>query len=72
MPRRIFESINNELSGKSVFVHSRDAAGKLGAHPEMPITSALRILAYGMSLERADKVCKVGKTTTGESLLAFV
>lgn len=54
--RSIFQQICRKLQERSVFVHRRDSAGKLGINPEMRIIAGLRVMAYGMSYDHADEL----------------
>ena len=54
------------------FEQKRNNAGVLGLHPLQKITAVFRMLAYGISADATDDYCRLGKSTTLESLRRFV
>ncbi|XP_021829726.1 uncharacterized protein LOC110769969 [Prunus avium] len=53
------------------FVHKYDVVGVLGLLPEQKLTAALRMLAYGASVEQVDEIARMGKSTILECLVRF-
>ena len=72
IPRRIFERINTTLREKLVFVHRLVATGKHGVHPKIRIITTISLLAYGISFDSTDELCKIAANTCPESFLAFI
>jgi hypothetical protein len=52
-------------------VQKRDAVGFLGLSPHQKITSALRMLCYGMCADATDEYCRISESTAMESLKRF-
>lgn len=72
MLRRLFQQMHTALRGRGVFVHLRDATGCLGINSLSRIIAALLIIAYGMSFDQANELCKIDATNSEESFLAFI
>ena len=72
MPRQLFERIKTDLLGRGLFVHRRDATGKRGIHPEMRLIAALRVLAYGVSFNAMDELCRMSGASALESFRGFI
>ncbi|CAL8991182.1 unnamed protein product [Prunus brigantina] len=53
------------------FVRKCDAAGVLGLLTEQKLTTALRMLAFGASVDQMDEIARMGKSTTLESMVRF-
>ncbi|CAL2257398.1 unnamed protein product [Prunus armeniaca] len=53
------------------FVQKYDAVGVLGLFSEQKLTAALRMLAYGASIEQVDEIVRMGKSTILECLVRF-
>ena len=56
----------------SYFVQNRNSANKLDLSSLQKITTALRMLAYGVSGDLMDEYVRIGETTALESLKKFV
>ena len=56
----------------SYFVQNRNSANKLDLSSLQKITTALRMLAYGVSSDLMDEYVRIGETTALESLKKFV
>ncbi|XP_020257992.1 putative nuclease HARBI1 [Asparagus officinalis] len=54
------------------FVQRRNAAGNLGLSSLQKITAAMRMLAYGVSVDFVDDYVRIGESTTIESVKRFV
>ncbi|KAK9928956.1 hypothetical protein M0R45_026070 [Rubus argutus] len=55
----------------SYFVQKSDATKKVGLLPQQKMTSSLGMLAYGASADACDEYCRMGKSTSIESLQRF-
>lgn len=69
MPRELFERIFSDLDGRGVLKHRTDS---IGIHNRMHIITALRLLAYGMSFDQDDKVCRISEISVLHSFKASV
>ena len=73
MKRSLFLRIQSKVkSHDSYFVQKRNSADKLGLSSLQKITTALRMLAYGVSSDLIDKYVRIGETTVLESLKKYV
>ena len=73
MHRPLFLRIARELEAHdSYFSLRRNCAGVPGLHPYQKLTSAFRILAYGISADLTDEYCRLAKSTALENLRRFV
>jgi len=72
IPRVLFERIYSDLKGHGVFVRRRDALGNMGIHPKMRIISALSVLAYGVSFDGIDELCRISRESASMSFKSFV
>jgi hypothetical protein len=72
MRRSLLLTIMDRVCAREIyFVQKRDAVGFLGLSPHQKITSALRMLCYGMCADATDKYCRTSENTTMESLKRF-
>ncbi|XP_070677934.1 uncharacterized protein [Malus domestica] len=55
----------------SYFVQKKDACGVMGLLPELKITAALQMLAYGASADQVDEITRMGKSTILKALMRF-
>ena len=53
------------------FVQRRDALGRLGLSAIQKITTAMHMLAYGVSADATNEYVKIGESTTIKSLKRF-
>jgi hypothetical protein len=53
------------------FLQKPDCTGTLGHTPEVKITAALRMLAYGTPAHLNDDYLKIGETTSNEACMSF-
>lgn len=68
MSRELFFKIADDLASKyKYFTHRRDACGKLGHHPYMKLTAALRTLAYGCAADSLDETLEMAESTVLEA-----
>jgi hypothetical protein len=73
MNRPLFLRIARDLEAHdSYFSMRRNCAGVPGLHPYQKLTSAFRILAYGISADLTDEYCRLAKSTALENLRRFV
>ena len=73
MKRSLFLLIQSKVEAHdSYFVQKRNSAGKLGLSSLQKITTALRMLVYGVSGDFIDKYVRIGETTALENLKKFV
>ncbi|XP_008340361.1 uncharacterized protein [Malus domestica] len=56
---------------KQMASHSRRVMEVVGFLPEQKVTTALRMLAYGVSVDQVDKIMRMEKSTVLESLMQF-
>lgn len=69
MKRSLFLRIQSKVeTHDSYFVQKRNSAKKLSLSSLQKITTALRILAYGVSGDLKDEYVRIGETTALESL----
>ncbi|XP_042939463.1 uncharacterized protein LOC122274491 [Carya illinoinensis] len=72
MSRPLFLRILNEVeSYDPYFIQRRDNAGRLGLSCMQKITTALRMLAYGVTRDFMDEYIRIGESTAMESLKKF-
>ena len=72
MKRHLFNRIMIDVCNHdSYFVQKKDACGAMGLLPEQKITVALRMLAYGASVDQVDEIMRMGKSTILEYLMRF-
>ncbi|XP_070662484.1 uncharacterized protein [Malus domestica] len=72
MERHLFNKIVIVVCNHdSYFVQKNDAFGVMGFLPKQEIIVALRMLAYGASVDQIDEIARMGKSTILESLLRF-
>ncbi|KAL8470837.1 hypothetical protein ACS0TY_033416 [Phlomoides rotata] len=72
MSRSLFLRISNAVKDHdNFFVQRRDAANRLGLSTLQKITTALRVLAYGMPADVLDDYLKIGESTTNECMKRF-
>ncbi|KAF0731386.1 hypothetical protein Ae201684P_007312 [Aphanomyces euteiches] len=64
--------VHSVVEDDSYFVQKRDAIGKKGLSHIQKCTSAMRILAYGLSADATDEYCRLGESTSMKSLKRFV
>jgi hypothetical protein len=53
------------------FVQKRDACGLWGLSSIQKCTATLRMLAYGVTADATDEYCRIGESTTMESMKRF-
>jgi hypothetical protein len=72
MPRLVFNTINEKIIGKGLFVEMKqNFSGKKGVHPLVRLTACLRRLAYGDSSDREDENLDIAESTVDASLKCF-
>ena len=72
MRRSLFLSILEDVCRRdSYFVQRCDVTGVLGLSPHQKITSALRMLGYGLCVDATDEYCRTSEATAMESLKRF-
>ncbi|KAK2458580.1 hypothetical protein QL285_005718 [Trifolium repens] len=72
MQKHVFLRIVGDLSSSDNYFTQRvDAANKEGISPLAKCTTAMRLLAYGVSADAVDEYIKIGGTTTLECLRRF-
>ncbi|KAK2434912.1 hypothetical protein QL285_020015 [Trifolium repens] len=72
MQKHVFLRIVGDLSSSDNYFTQRvDAANKEGISPLAKCTTAMRMLAYGMSADAVDEYIKIGGSTTLECLRRF-
>jgi len=72
MCRPLFLRISEAIQGyDAYFTHRADALGKLGLHPVVKITEALRMLAYGAAGDCNNKYLQISKTMSLKSMDLF-
>ena len=72
MQKPLFLRIVGDLSNNDVYFKQRfDAAKKEGISPLAKCTTAMRMLAYGLSADAVDEYIKIGGTTALECLRKF-
>jgi len=72
MPRSLFNKLMNDIvNHDSWFRQKKDAVGKLGAHPLLKLTAALRMLAYGVSADAISEYTRLSESTVMESMKRF-
>ncbi|XP_058222952.1 uncharacterized protein LOC131332670 [Rhododendron vialii] len=73
MSRSLFLRIQAAIEAHDpYFVQTRNVARKLGLSSLQKMTTAIRILAYGVSADFLDEIVRIGESTTLESLKRFV
>jgi hypothetical protein len=69
MRRSLFLTILERVCARDdYFVQRIDACGFLGLSPHQKITSALRMLCYGLCADATDEYCRTSETTAMRSL----
>lgn len=72
MSRHLFLRIARDVEqADHYFVQKADALGKMGRHPLLKITGALRMLAYGCAANCNDEYLQISETTSMASLDHF-
>ncbi|XP_070681837.1 uncharacterized protein [Malus domestica] len=72
MERYLFNKIMIAVCNHdSYFVQKNDVFGVTSPLHEQKITAALRMLAYGVSVDQTDEIARMGKSTIIESLMSF-
>ena len=72
MCRPLFLRISEAIQGyDAYFTHRADALGKLGLHPVVKITAALRMLAYGAAGDCNDEYLQISEATSLKSMDLF-
>jgi hypothetical protein len=72
MPRDLFLRICNDVSKADRYLGQlKDATGKPGPSAEQKVTSALRMLAYGIAADAVDEYCRVGESTALQCMKRF-
>ena len=73
MHRPLFLRIASALETHDSYFSLRgNCAGVPGLHPYQKLTSAFRILAYGISADLTDEYCRLAKSTALEYIRRFV
>ncbi|XP_059428578.1 uncharacterized protein LOC132162354 [Corylus avellana] len=73
MSHPLFQRIQCAVeSHDTYFVQNRDGSRRLGCSSLQKITTAIRMLAYGVTTDFVDQYLKIGETTIIESLKRFV
>ena len=73
MRRSLFVRIQSAVEGHDdYFFQKRDNAQRLGLSSLQKITTALRMLAYGVTTNFMDEYVRIGESTAMESLKKFV
>ncbi|CAM8943131.1 unnamed protein product [Rhodiola kirilowii] len=72
MQKQVFLRIVGDMSSSDNYFTQRvDAANKEGISPLAKCTTAMRMLAYGVSADAVDEYIKIGGTTALECLRRF-
>jgi hypothetical protein len=73
MRRSLFLRIQSAVEGHdNYFIQKRDNAQRLGLSSLQKITAALRMLAYGVTVDFMDEYVRIGESTAMKSLKKFV
>jgi hypothetical protein len=73
MHRDLFMRIHDTIiSHDRYFVQRRNAAKKLGHSSLQKMTTAIRMLAYGVTTNFMDEYLRIGETTAMDSFVGFV
>ena len=73
MARSLFlRIVQSVVEHDSYFMQKRNSAGILGLSPLQKITTAFRMLAYGVPADATDEFIRIGESTAIESLKRFV
>ncbi|XP_050281426.1 uncharacterized protein LOC126722315 [Quercus robur] len=73
MSRSLFLRIQSKVEiYEPYFIHKRDNAQRLGLSSFQKITTALRMLAHGVTTDFMDEYVRIGEFTAIESLKKFV
>ncbi|XP_021821214.1 uncharacterized protein LOC110762828 [Prunus avium] len=73
MQPHLFQKIMHDICNYDIyFIQKHDAVGVLGLISEQKLTAALRMLAYGASVEHVDEIARMGKSTILECLVLFL
>ena len=67
----MFSRVYYSVCGTRIFVQRTDATGRREIHPKMRVVSELKMMGYGMSLDRQDALCHISGSTVAESLESF-
>ena len=70
-PRSVFNRIHDAVMGSSIFVHRKDATGKLGIFPLVKLVGCFRYLAYGDAFDREDENLQIGESTLQDYTKVF-
>ncbi len=72
MRKELFTQIADAVGAKDAyFTQRRDCTGKLGIHPRMKVTAALRILSYWCSSDSLDENLEISETVASECVQRF-
>ncbi|KAF8394202.1 hypothetical protein HHK36_020409 [Tetracentron sinense] len=72
MRQELFLRILEDIEAyNEYFVQRKDCCGRLGCSSVQKMTTAIRILAYGLSTVHCDEYLKIGESTAIESLKRF-
>jgi hypothetical protein len=72
MRRSLFMTILDRVCAvDAYFVQKPDAVGRLGLSPHQKITSALRMLCYGLCADATDEYCRTSESTAMECMKRF-
>jgi hypothetical protein len=73
MRKHVFLHIVEDLGNHGAYFQTRvDATGRIGLSPLQKCTAAIRMLAYGSSVDQIDDNIRIGESTTIECLEHFV
>ena len=73
MSRPLFFHLQSTLETHDpYFIKKRNAAGMLGLSSLQKMTTALRMLAYGITADSTNEYVRIGKSTAVESLKKIV
>ncbi|XP_008222733.1 PREDICTED: uncharacterized protein LOC103322582 [Prunus mume] len=68
----LFNKVMHDVCNyNAYFVQKCEVAGVLGLLLKQKLTAVIRMLAYGSSADQVDKMARMGKSTTLESLVRF-
>jgi nucleoside-diphosphate-sugar epimerase len=72
MRRSLFVKIVEDVEANSnYFKQRRNAAGELGFSAYQKISTAIRVIAYGIPADYTDEYLRIGKDTTTHSVRRF-
>lgn len=73
MRRELFMRIaDSVIQHDPYFQQKKDCTGKMGIHPVMKITAALRCLSYGCAADSLDETLEISETVVSTCLESFV